>query len=250
MKSASFVRLNNIYPHFSVCIFKFFMYINVILTISYYHFYLDKYKQIFEYNKNWAKEKLLGEKDFFTNLYKEQNPDFLYIGCSDSRVPANVITGLNIGDLFVHRNIANIISNSDMNAMSVLQFAIEVLEVKHIVVCGHYGCGGVKTSMMNKSFGLLDNWLRNIRDVYRIYENELNEITDENLRYDRLVELNVTEQCTNVIKTSYLQKSYLKNKYPIVHGWVYDMRSGYLKDLNIDFIKIFEKVRELYNLGN
>ena len=211
---------------------------------------MDKYKQIFEYNKNWAEEKLLGEKDFFTNLYKEQTPDFLYIGCSDSRVPANVITGLDIGDLFVHRNIANIIPNSDMNAMSVIQFAIEVLEVKHIVVCGHYGCGGVKASMTNVSYGLLDNWLRNIRDVYRLHEAELKNIEDENKRYDRLVELNVIEQCTNVIKTAYLQKSYLKNKYPVVHGWVYDMKSGRLKDLNIDFTNILNKVRELYNLGN
>jgi carbonic anhydrase len=211
---------------------------------------MDKYKQIFEYNKNWVKEKLLGEKDFFTNLYKEQNPDFLYIGCSDSRVPANVITGLDIGDLFVHRNIANMIPNSDMNVMSVIQFAIEVLEVKHIVVCGHYGCGGVKASMTNISYGLLDNWLRNIRDVYRLHEAELKNIDDENKRYDRLVELNVIEQCTNVIKTAYLQKSYLKNNYPKVHGWVYDMKSGYLKDLNIDFINILNKVRELYNLGN
>lgn len=212
--------------------------------------YMDKYKQIFEYNKKWAEEKLLGEKDFFANLYKEQTPDFLYIGCSDSRVPANVITGLDIGDLFVHRNIANVISNSDMNAMSVIQFAVEVLKVKHIVVCGHYGCGGVKASMTNISYGLLDNWLRNIRDVYRLHESELKNIKDEEKRYDRLVELNVIEQCTNVIKTAYLQKSYLKNKYPVVHGWVYDMKSGYLKDLKIDFENILNKVRELYNLGN
>lgn len=211
---------------------------------------MDKYKQIFEYNKKWAEEKLLGEKDFFTNLYKEQTPDFLYIGCSDSRVPANVITGVDIGDLFVHRNIANLIPNSDMNVMSVIQFAIEVLEVKHIVVCGHYGCGGVKASMTNISYGLLDNWLRNIRDVYRLHEVELKNIEDENRRFDRLVELNVIEQCTNVIKTSYLQKSYLKNKYPVVHGWVYDMKSGQLKDLNIEFTYILNKVRELYNLGD
>lgn len=207
------------------------------------------YKEIFENNKKWVEEKLNRDEDFFTNLYKEQNPRFLYIGCSDSRVPANVITGLDIGDLFVHRNIANLVPNTDMNVMSVLQFSIEVLKVKHIVVCGHYGCGGVKASMNNKSFGLLDNWLRNIRDVYRLHENNLNKIIDSSLRYDRLVELNVIEQCINVIKTSYLQKSYIKNKYPVVHGWVYDMKTGYLKDLNIDFLKILSKVKELYNLG-
>lgn len=211
---------------------------------------MDKYNQIFEYNKKWAKEKLLDEKDFFANLYKEQNPDFLYIGCSDSRVPANVITGLDIGDLFVHRNIANVISNIDMNVLSVIQYAIEILEVRHIVVCGHYGCGGIKASMTNVSYGLLDNWLRNIRDVFRLHEKELRSIEDENERYDRLVELNVTEQCTNIIKTAYLQKSWLKNKYPVVHGWVYDMKSGILKDLNIDFLKILNKLREIYNLGN
>ncbi len=209
---------------------------------------MDIYKEIFENNKKWVEEKVKNDKEFFTNLYKEQNPHFLYIGCSDSRVPANVITGLDIGDLFVHRNIANLVPNTDMNVMSVLQFSIEVLNVKHIVVCGHYGCGGVKASMNNTSFGLLDNWLRNVRDVYRLHESCLNEINDSNLRFDRLVELNVIEQCVNVIKTSYLQKSYIKNKYPEVHGWIYDMKSGYLKDLKIDFPKILSKVRELYNL--
>lgn len=210
---------------------------------------MDKYNRIFEYNKKWANEKQLGKKDFFEKLYKEQNPDFLYIGCSDSRVPANVITGLDIGDLFVHRNIANIISNSDMNVMSVLQYAIEVLEVKHIVVCGHYGCGGVKAAMKNVSYGLLDNWLRNIRDVFRYYEKELNGIKEDNLRYDRLVELNVIEQCTNIIKTTYLQQSWIKNGFPEVHGWVYDMKTGNLKDLEISFLDILKKIRELYNLG-
>jgi carbonic anhydrase len=209
---------------------------------------MDIYKEIFENNKKWVEERVNRDKDFFTNLYKEQNPHFLYIGCSDSRVPANVITGLDVGDLFVHRNIANLVPNTDMNVMSVLQFSIEVLNVKHIVVCGHYGCSGVKASMDNTSFGLLDNWLRNVRDVYRLHENDLNEINDGSLRFDKLVELNVIEQCINVIKTSYLQKSYIKNKYPEVHGWVYDMKSGYLKDLNIDFLKILSKVRELYNL--
>lgn len=209
---------------------------------------MDKYNQIFINNKKWVAKRIKDNKNFFSTHSKEQNPDFLYIGCSDSRVPANVITGLDIGDIFVHRNIANVVSNSDMNILSVLQYSIEVLKVKHIVVCGHYGCGGVKASMMSKSFGLLDNWLRNIRDVYRLHEVELKKIKNLNKRYDRLVELNVTEQCINIIKTSYFQKSYLKNKFPIVHGWVFDIKSGLLKDLNIDFIKILKKVREIYNL--
>lgn len=209
---------------------------------------MDIYNQIFENNKKWVEEKTNQDKSFFENLYKEQNPHFLYIGCSDSRVPANEITGLDIGDIFVHRNVGNVVSGNDMNVLSVLQYSIEVLNVRHIIVCGHYGCGGVKAAMEKTSFGLLDNWLRNIRDVYRFHEDEMKNITDEKQKYDRLVELNVIEQCINVIKTSYLQKNYIKYKYPIVHGWVFDMKSGYLKDLNIDFENILAKVRELYNL--
>lgn len=209
---------------------------------------MDKYKKIFEHNKKWAENKTTIKKDYFSNLYKVQNPEFLYIGCSDSRVPSSIITGLDLGDIFVHRNIGNIVPNNDMNILSVLQFAIEVLNVKHIVVCGHYGCGGVKAAMEKKSYGLLDNWLRNIRDVYRLHSDELKTIENEDKRYDRLVELNVFEQCTNIIKTSYFQKSYIKNKFPEVHGWVYDMKTGYLKDLNIDFLNILKKVQEIYNL--
>lgn len=209
---------------------------------------MDIYNQIFENNKKWVEEKTNQDKSFFENLYKEQNPHFLYIGCSDSRVPANEITGLDIGDIFVHRNVGNVVSGNDMNVLSVLQYSIEVLNVRHIIVCGHYGCGGVKAAMEKTSFGLLDNWLRNIRDVYRFHEDEMKNITDEKQKYDRLVELNVIEQCINVIKTSYLQKNYIKYKYPIVHGWVFNMKSGYLKDLNIDFENILAKVRELYNL--
>ena len=210
---------------------------------------MDIYKQIFNNNKKWVEEKTNRDKSFFENLYKVQNPHFLYIGCSDSRVPANSITGLDVGDLFVHRNIANVVSGNDLNVLSVIQYAIEVLKVRHIVVCGHYGCGGVKAAMEKKSFGLLDNWLRNIRDVYRIHESELKSIKDEQKKYDRLVELNVLEQCINVIKTSYLQKNYIKYKFPVVHGWVFDMKSGYLKDLDIDFKNILKKIRGLYKIG-
>jgi carbonic anhydrase len=210
---------------------------------------MDKYKQIFEYNKKWVENKTAGREDYFSSLYKDQNPEYLYIGCSDSRVSTSLITGLDLGDIFVHRNIANIISNNDINLLSILQYAIDILKVKHIVVCGHYGCGGVKAAMEKKSYGLLDNWLRNIRDVYRLHSDELNRIKNDSERYDRLVELNVIEQCINVIKTSYLQKSYIQNKFPVVHGWVYDMKTGYLKDLNIDFHDILKKIQEIYNLG-
>ncbi len=210
--------------------------------------YSKKYKQIFEHNQAWLEQEQAKDKKFFKNLSLEQNPDFLYIGCSDSRVPANTITGLDIGDLFVHRNIANVVSNNDMNIMSVIQYAVEQLNVKHIVVCGHYGCGGVKSAMEQKSFGLLDGWLKNIRDVFRLHYKDLTLLTDEQQRYDRLVELNVIEQVENVIKTSYVQKSYIKNGYPIVHGWVYDMKTGKLIDLDIDFEDKLKKVQLVYKI--
>lgn len=208
----------------------------------------EKYDKIFQKNKEWLESKHEEDNKFFKNLYDEQNPEFLYIGCSDSRVPANIITGLEIGDLFVHRNIANVVSNNDMNVMSVIQYAVEQLKVKHIIVCGHYGCGGVKSAMEQKSFGLLDSWLRNIRDVYRHHYDDLSLITNENERYDTLVEMNVREQVENVIKTSYVQKSYIENGYPSVHGWVYDMRTGKLKDLNIDFVNSIKEVQKVYKL--
>ena len=208
----------------------------------------EKYDKIFQQNREWLEGKHEEDDKFFKNQYNEQNPDFLYIGCSDSRVPANIITGLDIGDLFVHRNIANVVSNNDMNVMSVIQYAVEQLKVKHIIVCGHYGCGGVKSAMEQKSFGLLDSWLRNIRDVYRHYYNDLSLITDENDRYDKLVEMNVREQVENVIKTSFVQKSYVHNGYPLVHGWVYDMRNGRLIDLNIDFETTVKEVQKVYKL--
>lgn len=208
----------------------------------------EKYDQIFRLNKEWVESKHVEDDQFFKNLYHEQNPEFLYIGCSDSRVPANIITGLDVGDLFVHRNIANVVSNNDMNVMAVIQYAVEQLKVKHIIVCGHYGCSGVKSAMEQKSFGLLDSWLRNIRDVYRHHYNDLSLIKDENERYNKLVEMNVREQVENVIKTSYVQKSYNKNNFPSVHGWVYDMRNGKLIDLNIDFKAAIKEVQKVYHI--
>lgn len=208
----------------------------------------EKYKKIFEDNKAWVNEKINTEKDFFHRHYEAQNPDYLYIGCSDSRVPAGAITGLPMGDLFVHRNIANIVANNDINMMSILQYAVDVLEVKHIVVCGHYGCGGLKAAMEPHSYGVLDNWLRNVRDVYRFHKMELDQYEETEAKMDRLAELNVEEQCINVIKSAAIQSSYIKNKRPSVHGWIYDMRNGILKDLDINFEGMLKKIQEIYNL--
>lgn len=206
------------------------------------------YDQIFENNRKWVESKTASDPDFFTKLASDQTPDYLYIGCSDSRVPANEIMGLGPGEVFVHRNIANLVVNTDLNVMSVINYAVANLHVKHIVVCGHYNCGGVKAAMMPKDMGLLNPWLRNIRDVYRLHEAELDTIKDEPARYNRLIELNVYEQCRNVIKTAVVQQQYLKHQYPIVHGWVFDLHNGLLKDLNIDFHQILKDIQKIYNL--
>jgi carbonic anhydrase len=204
--------------------------------------------KVFEHNKAWAAEKCSKDPEFFAHLSAGQNPEYLWIGCSDSRIPAEQITGLEAGDVFVHRNIANLVCNTDLNAMSVITYAVEYLKVKHIVVCGHYGCGGVKAAMTPKDMGILNPWLRNIRDVYRLHEKELDAIADEETRYNRLVELNVMEQCRNVIKSASVQKSYAENKFPIVHGWVFGFNDGLLKDLNLDFEKVLADIQKIYNL--
>lgn len=206
------------------------------------------HERVFESNRSWAAEQIAKDPDFFSKISAGQNPEYLWIGCSDSRIPAEQITGLKPGDAFVHRNIANLVCNTDLNAMSVIAYAVTHLEVKHIVVCGHYGCGGVKAAMTPKDMGILNPWLRNIRDVYRLHEKELDAIPDEDARYDRLVELNVIEQCRNVIKAAPVQQSYAKNRFPIVHGWVFDFRDGHLKDLNIDFEKVLHDIQKIYNL--
>lgn len=195
---------------------------------------MEKYLQAFENNKKWADEKSQQDKDFFKNLAGQQSPDFLFIGCSDSRVPPTVITGLEPGDMFVYRNIANVASQDDLSFLSVLQYAIEELHVKHIVVCGHYGCGGVKEAMGNDQSGLLDDWLNNIRTVQEINADSLEQISDETEKFDRLVELNVKEQCINVSKTEIYQKHLKKHGGPTIHGWVYDLNDGLLTDLKID----------------
>lgn len=210
---------------------------------------MPTYEKIFENNKEWVAKKKATDKDFFNKLSKGQNPDFLYIGCSDSRVTAEDLMGVKPGEVFVHRNIANVISNTDFSSMTVINYAVKLLKVKHIVVCGHYHCGGVKAAMQAKDLGILNPWLRNIRDVYRLHKIELNAIIDEEQKYNRLVELNVEEQCLNVIKTEVVQKSYLRTNYPIVHGWVFDVRTGNLIDLKIDFLQKLKDIQEIYNLG-
>jgi carbonic anhydrase len=190
------------------------------------------YEKLMNGNKNWVEKKLKENPHFFENLAKGQSPEFLWIGCSDSRVPANEITGTDPGDIFVHRNIANMVVHTDMNMLSVLDYAVNVLQVKHVIVCGHYGCGGVIAAMGSQQFGLIDNWLRHIKDVYRIYK-ELDSITDEKKRADRFVELNVMEQVLDLSKTSIIQNAWKKNNRPHVHGWVYDIGNGIIKDLEV-----------------
>lgn len=206
------------------------------------------YEQIFENNKKWVAEMISRDTDFFEKLARDQSPDYLYIGCSDSRVPANEIMGLEPGDVFVHRNIANLVNNTDLNVLSVINFAVKHLGVKHIIVCGHYNCGGVKAAMIPKDMGILNPWLRSIRDVYRMHAAELDAIPDEQQRYNRLVELNVVEQATNVIKTANVQNSFQSKGYPVVHGWVFDLHSGILIDLNINFKGILADIQKIYDL--
>ncbi|KAI8663080.1 Carbonic anhydrase [Fusarium sp. Ph1] len=208
----------------------------------------QSHDRLFDNNRSWAEAKAKHNPDFFKNLSAGQAPEYLWIGCADSRIPAEQICGLEPGEAFIHRNIANLVCNTDLNAMGVINYAVKHLGVKHIIVCGHYGCGGVKAAMTPKDLGLLNPWLRNIRDVYRLHEKELDAIEDEAARYDRLVELNVIEQCRNVIKSADVQQSYAQNKYPIVHGWVFGFKDGLLKDLKIDFEAVLHDIQKIYNL--
>ncbi|MFM7629241.1 MAG: carbonic anhydrase [Algoriphagus sp.] len=192
---------------------------------------MNPYEKLLLQNKAWSEEKLLMDKDFFNRLAHQQKPKFLWIGCSDSRVPANEITGTDPGEVFVHRNIANMVVHTDLNLLSVLQYAVEVLQVDHIIVCGHYGCGGIEAAFGNKNFGLINKWLRNIKEVYKIYQTEIDSIVDSKERVNRLVELNVLEQCQDLIKTSIIQKSRHDRKSPEIHGWVYGLNNGLVKEL-------------------
>jgi carbonic anhydrase len=193
------------------------------------------YLKLLDNNKKWVADQLSVDPGYFDKLALSQHPEYLWIGCSDSRVPANQITGTQPGDVFVHRNIANMVIHSDMNMLSVLSYAVEVLKVKHIIVCGHYGCGGVLAAMENKQFGLIDNWLRHIKDVYRLHYKELNSIQDKKQKADRLVELNVIEQVQDLGKTSIVQNAWKREQPLHLHGWVYDVKDGLIKDLGVNF---------------
>lgn len=205
------------------------------------------FKEIFKNNEDWISRQTNTKPDYFQELNAGQTPEILYIGCSDSRVPAEDLMGMKPGELFVHRNIANVINAIDLNAQSVINYAVTNLEVKHIVVCGHYNCGGVKAAMEPKDLGILNPWLRNIRDVYRAHDKELNAIDDQAKRYDRLVELNVKEQAINAVKMAAVQRS-MRTRGLKVHGWVFDMRSGRLIDLKIDFDAILDEIMKIYRL--
>ncbi len=186
---------------------------------------MESYKNLLQNNRIWATEKTEQDPDFFERLVNTQSPKFLWVGCSDSRVPPNEITRTTPGEVFIHRNVANLVVHTDMNFLSVLQYAIEVLEVRHIIVCGHYGCGGVKAAMGNLQHGIIDNWLRNIKDVYRLYEAELDAL-NETERFKRLVQLNVKEQVHNLTKTNIVQQAWQRGDAPLIHGWVYDLHDG------------------------
>ena len=186
---------------------------------------------LFEKNKEWVEKTLDKDKEYFLKTAKEQRPNYLWIGCSDSRIPANEVVGLEPGELFVHRNVANLFIHSDLNCLSVLQYAVDYLDIKDIIVCGHYGCGGVGAAMKNNQLGLVDNWLRNIRDIYSKSKDELDAIPDKDQRYNRLVELNVIQQVQNICHTTVVQNAWARGQNLTVHGWVYDMKTGLLKDL-------------------
>lgn len=190
---------------------------------------MTSYEKLLLENKGWAKEMVDDDPDYFNRLAHLQTPEFLWIGCSDSRVPANEITGTQPGEIFVHRNIANMVVHTDLNMLSVLEYAVVNLKVKHVIVCGHYGCGGIKAAMTKHNFGIINKWLRNIKDVYRFHRDEIDNIRDEEQRTDRLVELNVKEQVLNLAQTSIIQKSWKYNNAPHLHGWVYGLKDGLIK---------------------
>lgn len=192
---------------------------------------MHEYQRLLLNNKAWAAGRLQADESYFERLAKDQKPDFLWIGCADSRVPADEVTGTDPGEMFVHRNVANLVVHTDMNMLSVLQYAVEVLQVKHVIVCGHYGCGGVKSAMTNTDFGLINKWLRNIKDVYEKHEAELLAVANPATRFDRLVEFNVREQVKNLQKTTIVQRAWKTFQSPHLHGWVFDMKTGLINEI-------------------
>ena len=208
----------------------------------------ELYKNLIDNNKKWVESKLKLDPEYFKKLAQGQSPPILWIGCADSRVPANEIIGAEPGEVFVHRNIANMVVHTDMNMLSVLDYAVNVLKVKHVIVCGHYGCGGVKAAMGQQSVGLIDNWIRHIKDVYRIHKGELDAITDETERFDTFVELNVKEQVFDLAKTSIIQNAWKNEQELYVHGWVYGVGSGIIKDLGVN-VSNDNELDEVYQLN-
>jgi len=206
------------------------------------------YKSLLDNNKEWVKSKLDLDPQYFEKLAKGQQPPILWIGCADSRVPANEIIGAQPGEVFVHRNIANMVVHSDMNMLSVVDYAVSVLKVKHVIVCGHYGCGGVKAAMGNQSYGIIDNWIRHIKDVYRHHKKELDAIEDEDSRFDKYVELNVKEQVYDLAKTSIVQTAWINGQELSLHGWVYAIGSGVIQDLGVN-VSNDSQLEEVYQLN-
>lgn len=206
------------------------------------------FSEIFQNNERWIASKLAIDPEYFEKLMKGQSPKMLYIGCSDSRVSAEELMGVSPGEVFVHRNVANLVIGTDNNLNAVVQYAIEHLKVKHIIVCGHYECGGVYAAMKPSDMGQLNSWLQTLRDVYRLHKAELDSIKDERQKYDRLVELNVREQCINIIKIDHVQRVWYKTGFPTLHGWVFDVRSGKLIDLGFKMSEIFGDIRSIYDL--
>lgn len=208
----------------------------------------EKYDQIFEANNKWIEKNKVDNPGLFKLLAADQHPDFLYIGCSDSRVHPNQVMGLKPGEVFIHRNIANMVIATDLNVLSVINYAVEYLKVKFIIVCGHYGCGGIQAAMKKSDYGILNPWLRSIRDVYHLHKEELDAIDNTEDRHRRLVELNTYEQCRNIIKTGEVQKSYSKKGYPRVAGWVFDIKDARLHDLQFDFEGELDKIKDIYDI--
>lgn len=205
-------------------------------------------KKLLENNEKWVAQKLTSDPEYFRKLSKGQNPEFLYIGCSDSRVTTEEMIGVDPGEVFVHRNIANLVISTDSNLNAVVQYAVEFLKVKHIIVCGHYECGGIKAALSPSDMGQLNSWLQTLRNVYRLHQDELNSIRDTDRRVDRLVELNVIEQCINIVKIDHVQRSWYETGAPLIHGWVFDVRTGKIIDMNLNMLEVFKEIRSIYDL--
>lgn len=206
------------------------------------------FDKIFENNKKWIADKLSVDPEYFSKLASGQHPEFLYIGCSDSRVTAEDLMGVQPGEVFIHRNIANLVVSTDNNINAVVQYAVAHLKVKYIIICGHYECGGIKAALNPSDMGQLNSWLQTLRDVYRLHQQELDSIADSQKRFDRLVELNVREQCINIIKIDHVQRSWYKTGYPQIFGWVFDVRTGKIIDLGLEMEKEFQSIRSIYDL--